>query len=707
MSALSTRSASSNAKRGPRFGIKLQVGLLGLGLLFIPVVALQYWEQIQQTTLDAQARIQETEARAIATSLIATQPNIRSLLAAETLNNVQSHALGAPELNRPIRLDGQYGDWPRNLQIEPAYPYDDPIWLADPETATELAFSLRLAQSNQHLYVALAVRDGKVVTRRPEHLRLDLADHVQLTYYDAMGGLQRVLIPVEKEGALASYYTDAKWQFGRDRIDPRDDSDIPSHKTGIQGVWKRTNEGYAMEFRLPLASFDAEQPRIHFAVVDVDDNPLYGPSAIVATLPEGLDDQLNPVSLDARELQRVIDAFKSAYARLAIYDQRGREWAYAAREQSASYSAYDLQTPLDTDCVKQALTGQIEPVRQLTNPAGEVQRLVVCYPIIDQGETLGVVLIDESARHVLSANRTRMQELALQLALITGGVLTVLVLYAFVLVRRIARLSQEARHSVDNQGRIAHAQLNSSRQFPDELGDLSRTLSSLLQSQQSYVQFLERIPQTLRHEISNPLNKLRTSLENLLDEQEQLGDNPYVQKMDKGIEQIHRITLQLTEATSLETAMQHEELAALDLTAFLRDYLSLASERIEVLIDPEQRVMIEADSSRLEQLFDKLLDNALSYCSEGGHVSVSLHREAKHVVVSINNDGPPLPTENIQELCAPMISTRSTGDTIHLGLGLHIAKLICDKHRAELTARNRDDHRGVVFSVRFKVVGKD
>jgi len=82
------------------------------------------------------------------------------------------------------------------------------------------------------------------------------------------------------------------------------------------------------------------------------------------------------------------------------------------------------------------------------------------------------------------------------------------------------------------------------------------------------VSFLEGIPQTLRHEISNPLNKLRTSLEKLLDKQPELAKNNYIGKIDTGIEQISSITLHLTEAASLESAIQ-EELVNLDLIDFL------------------------------------------------------------------------------------------------------------------------------------------
>ncbi len=697
----------------PRFGIRSQISLFSLVLVVIPLLGISYWNDIRETVLSAQSRIQESEVKVIATTLLATQQNIRALLAADEDSELQKHALSAPAIKQPIRLDGFFSDWPRANNVEEGserFTINHSIWLAASEEGNEkpneTAFSLRLAQSSQHLYVALGVRDDLVVYRNPAHLRLDYNDHIQLTYYDAYRRLQRIIIPAEKEGAMASYFTDAQWQFAKDAFSPVSQDSVPSHKTEIQGYWRQTPEGYALEFRLPIAQLDTTPTQIHVAVVDVDDNPIYGPKAIVASLPKSLDDKLNPVALHARELQRVIDELKNTYARLWIVDRRGREWAYAERD-SVSESAYQANhnaLTFDSQCVNDALQGKVEPLRQLSGLDGELSRLIVCYPIIEKGETLGAVVIEESASHVLAEEEARMQDIALKIGGTIALLFLVLFLYAFILVRRISRLSEEAGKSIDHEGRIENTVIQASKNFPDEIGELSRSISTLLQKQYSYVNFLERIPQTLRHEISNPLNKLRTSLENLLDQQPELGENNYLRKIDSGIDQISSITLHLTEAASLESAMQEEQLVALDLIDFLDGYLSSWGEPIECLEWDKTPALILADSSRLEQLFDKLLDNAQSFCAENGQVQVSVKRRQKHISVVIENDGPLLSTQRTEELFSPMVSTRSSGSSIHLGLGLHIAKLICVQHKAKLAGENRADGSGVIFTVAFELV---
>lgn len=694
----------------PRFGIRTQISLFSLVLIIIPILGMSYWQDIRDTVLSAQTRIQESEAKVIATTLLATQQNIRALLAADADSELQKHALSAPAIKQPIRLDGYFSDWPVMASEAERFNLNHAIWTAMPNDQNETAFSLQLAQSSQHLYVALDVRDNKLVYRDSSHLRLDYNDHIQLTYYDAFGRLQRIIIPAEKEGPLATYFSDAQWQFGRDIFNSSTHETIPSHKTEIQGYWRATKDGYALEFRIPISQLDTTPTQLHVAVVDVDDDPIYGPTAIVASLPKSLEDKLNPVALHARELQRVIDELKNTYARLWIYDKRGREWAYAERDMQTEafidsyYSSITKPIGFDSQCVKDALEGKIEPLRYLKGDDGELSRLIVCYPIIENQETLGVVVIDESANHVLAQEEARMRNIAIKVGSAIGFLFLVLFLYAFMLARRISRLSEEARKSIDSEGRIEQTTIHASKHFPDEIGDLSRSITTLLQKQYSYTSFLERIPQTLRHEISNPLNKLRTSLENLLDEQPELTNNNYVRKIDKGIDQISSITLHLTEAASLESAIQEETLVKLDLIEFLDGYLSTWGAPIECADWDKTPAFIQADNSRLEQLFDKLLDNAKSFCAENGRVLVNIERSQKYIKVSINNDGPLLTNFRPEDLFSPMVSTRSSGSSIHLGLGLHIAKLIADQHKATLEGKNREDKRGVIFSIEFDLV---
>ena len=54
-----------------------------------------------------------------------------------------------------------------------------------------------------------------------------------------------------------------------------------------------------------------------------------------------------------------------------------------------------------------------------------------------------------------------------------------------------------------------------------------------------------------------------------------------------------------------------------------------------------------------------------------------------------------------KQLFDSMVSLREKNDEVHLGLGLHIVRLIMDFHRGRVSAENLDDNSGVRFTLAF------
>jgi two-component system sensor histidine kinase ChvG len=80
---------------------------------------------------------------------------------------------------------------------------------------------------------------------------------------------------------------------------------------------------------------------------------------------------------------------------------------------------------------------------------------------------------------------------------------------------------------------------------------------------------------------------------------------------------------------------------------------------------------------------------------------VCLAREGGDVLLSVGNEGPPLPAMQAGHLFDSMVSVRGGGDAgePHLGLGLYIVRLIAEFHGGSARAANRRDGTGVVITV--------
>ena len=94
------------------------------------------------------------------------------------------------------------------------------------------------------------------------------------------------------------------------------------------------------------------------------------------------------------------------------------------------------------------------------------------------------------------------------------------------------------------------------------------------------------------------------------------------------------------------------------------------------------------------------MDNAVSFCPSQGNITLQLTQAVGGWTISVGNTGPPLPEAMQNQIFAPMVSVREAGsEGVHLGLGLHIVRLISDYHGATMRAENATDGSGVVVSV--------
>ena len=106
--------------------------------------------------------------------------------------------------------------------------------------------------------------------------------------------------------------------------------------------------------------------------------------------------------------------------------------------------------------------------------------------------------------------------------------------------------------------------------------------------------------------------------------------------------------------------------------------------------------------SEINQVWEKLVDNALDAIGNQGHVTITATTRGDSVLVRIADDGPGIPEEIRARIFDPFFTTKPQGR--NTGLGLDIAKRIVHLHRGDL---DFDAQPGrTVFRVRLPAVGK-
>lgn len=102
----------------------------------------------------------------------------------------------------------------------------------------------------------------------------------------------------------------------------------------------------------------------------------------------------------------------------------------------------------------------------------------------------------------------------------------------------------------------------------------------------------------------------------------------------------------------------------------------------------------------IAQLLDKVISNAVEF-SDDQNIIVKLVQKKSSVKIIIENNGPQLPEQMQERLFDSMVSVRNSHQQSqpHLGLGLYIARLICEFHLGKISALNHSSGVKIVIEL--------
>jgi dedicated sortase system histidine kinase len=332
--------------------------------------------------------------------------------------------------------------------------------------------------------------------------------------------------------------------------------------------------------------------------------------------------------------------------------------------------------------------------------------LSAAHPIWNGDEVVGAVVVEETTNAVLSLrNRAFEQLIAVTLAVFLLGTGT-LVLFASHLSGRLRRLRDETELAIDAQGRVQRV-LPAARDR-DEIGDLSRSFSAMLNRLSDYTAYLERMADRLSHELRTPVAVVSSSLENLKSETVPDAARVYITRAEEGVTRLNLILTRITEATRLEQMLRDAERERFDLgrvvSGCVAGYAGAFPTHHFDLHLPERRIELTGSPDLIAQALDKLVENAMDFSAVGRPIQVVLALEGGEARLSVSNEGPLLPEAMQGRLFESMVSMRGGAEPAqrnrpHLGLGLFIVRLIAEFHRGRASARNREDGRGVIVQI--------
>jgi dedicated sortase system histidine kinase len=327
------------------------------------------------------------------------------------------------------------------------------------------------------------------------------------------------------------------------------------------------------------------------------------------------------------------------------------------------------------------------------------------HPIEIEGRVAGAALVEQTTESI-----TRIRELALErLLLATLGAFVcgalILVVYVSRVSSRLRRLRDEAERAIDSAGRVRGLVAGSTS--GDEIGDLSRSYSTVLQRLAQYTDYLENLARRLNHELRTPIAVVRSSLDNLRSESLPQSSMVYLDRAESGLSRLAAILSRMSEATRLEEIMRRSERETYDLNAVVsgcaEGYRLAYAPREIRYTGPNRTLNLSGVPDLIAQMLDKLVENAAEHAKPGTPIDIVLEERDVDVVLRVRNVGPELPATMEDGLFESMVSMQpgKASGVPHLGLGLYIVKLIARFHHGTASAANREDAQGVEVTVRL------
>ena len=214
---------------------------------------------------------------------------------------------------------------------------------------------------------------------------------------------------------------------------------------------------------------------------------------------------------------------------------------------------------------------------------------------------------------------------------------------------------------------------------------------------------------TLAHELRNPLAPIRNGLQimRMTNDLETIGRAQIM--MERQLQQMVRLVDDLLDVSRITTG----KLVLRTERVSLQDVMTMAIDAVRPLIDakrhtlsvdlPAINIELDADATRLSQIFSNILNNAVKYTEPGGSIRIAAGLAAGAVEVRVMDTGIGIAADKMPAVFEMFAQFDASPERTHggLGVGLALARRLVQLHGGTITARSDGLGQGSEFTVRL------
>jgi signal transduction histidine kinase len=322
-------------------------------------------------------------------------------------------------------------------------------------------------------------------------------------------------------------------------------------------------------------------------------------------------------------------------------------------------------------------------------------------------------VVDFSAQHVTrvdAAARSRIRERE-SIESIVGAIFLIGFLGALVGLRRwviqpLLCLGEAIRRFAGGD-KLSRVEEHGPAEFQATAHMFNQMADHMVRQEEQRLTFLAGVS----HDLRNPLAALRGST-HLLRPGVPLPSEEKVRKtmalVDRQVTRMERMVADLLDASRIESGHLELRLARHDVRPLAEEAVQLyaASSHsheltLQSLADP---LTINCDATRIEQVLNNLISNAIKYSPAGGPIRVTLSRDDGFATLEVADRGIGIASDELESVFTPFRRTGASRETIPgVGLGLWVSRRIVEAHGGSLEVSS-ELGAGSTFRIRLPLV---
>jgi signal transduction histidine kinase len=214
------------------------------------------------------------------------------------------------------------------------------------------------------------------------------------------------------------------------------------------------------------------------------------------------------------------------------------------------------------------------------------------------------------------------------------------------------------------------------------------------------------------HDLRNPLTTLRLQSD-VIAHASVIASDPKLLRACTGIQNVvKRLDRQIEDLlnlTRVEAGELHLRIEEIDLVSTVADSVALfnSNESHPIQFDAPASLPWRADATRLHQVVENLVSNAIKYSPDGGPVRISLTLGSESVELAVTDSGLGIPPDEQASLFRPF--RRGHAERLRIpgtGLGLSVSNKIVEAHGGKISVESSPG-RGSTFRVRLPILPRD